>query len=1120
MNLKLFLRSYRGIEVKKCVRIMKLTWFLILALTLQVNASLWSQNTKMDVTLKNTSLLELFNYIESNSEYRFFYSNDEVDVNKKVTVLADNEVIGDILMQAFSELPYSFKELRNNMILVELKSVSTESVLSQQNSISGKVTDSSGVPLPGVTVLVVGTGSGTVTDADGKYALPNVPESAVLQFSFIGMKTQEIAVKGKSQINVSMLEESIGLEEVVAIGYGTQAKSNISSSIGNFKPSEMTSRQSTGVEGLLQGRVAGVVISSSSGIPGSRSRVNIRGAGSLSASNEPLYVIDGVPINSASSADLGNYGQSMNIMDILNPEDIESINVLKDASSAAIYGSRATNGVIIITTKSGKQGKTRVSVNASTGMQWLPRTDKLQMADSKTYLEVINEAIDNWNIQKGTNETPRIDNPYPGKADTDWLDLILRNAKVQNVFLSVTGGNESSNYYISGNIKHQEGVFKGNAVDRYNLKLKQDRKISNRFTLGTNVTLGYSQNNRVPTGYNIGSNLIPRALEQRTWDSPIKPDGNWYRGGVELLNHNPVQILNEEDVYLNNFKTIASVYGLFKITEALSFKSTLGADIGYTEEHIYYTSQHPYGNSVGRLVDGRRWLTSYLTENLVTYDKMFDDLYVNVIAGHSFQHDGSSMAEQTGIGFPSSSFDVNSVAAEVQNVTTGLSAYALQSFFTRAQLNYDRKYLLSLSMRADGSSRFAPENRYGYFPSVSAGWIMSEEGFWKAKGISAKVRASYGSTGNQAGIATYAYQALAGGGYNYNNKNGLGIATAGNRNLEWEKANQTDVGVDLSFLKGALTFTADAFVKNTKNLLYSRPTAATTGFTTYMSNIGSMQNKGIEFTAGYNFNRGGFSYETDFNISFVRNRLTSLLGDDVIIRPDATHILKVGEEVGSFYMVKQIGIYQSDDEIPEKIYAEGVRAGDVKYEDVNDDGYIDRENDSQIVGSANPKFTAGWNHSLKYRSFDLSFFFNSSYGNKVYQLWTGGYRLGNGYWPMLQDEADKRWTGPGTSNSVPRAIYGVSWNSTKFPSTRFLHDGSYIRLRNITLGYTMPKKWVSKLNIASCRLYVQADNLFVLTKYPLLDPEVSVSLSPVTMGYDFLLPSQPTVINFGVNLKL
>ena len=399
-----------------------------------------------------------------------------------------------------------------------------------------------------------------------------------------------------------------------------------------------------------------------------------------------------------------------------------------------------------------------------------------------------------------------------------------------------------------------------------------------------------------------------------------------------------------------------------------------------------------------------------------------------------------------------------------------------------------------------------------------AGWNLGEESWWKFPQTDVKLRASWGCTGNQGGIGSYAYQALAGGGYNYNGENGLGLTTAGNRDLKWEKAQQGDIGVDLSFFRGAITFTADAFIKDTKDLLYQKPTPATSGYTSQVCNIGSMRNKGLEFTLGANLGKGSFSWHSDFNISFIRNKLTALLDNNEILTTSSMHALKVGEPIGSFYMIKWKGIYQSDDEIPAKIYDQGVRAGDCIYEDVDGNDVID-ENDKQFVGSANPKFTGGFNNTFKYKGFDLSMFFTFSSGNKLYELWTGGLRMGNGTWPILKSSAESRWTGPGSTNKNPRAIYGYTWNSTKFVNTRMLHDASYIRCRTASIGYTLPKSWINRLHIDNLRIYFQADNLFVLTKWPYLDPEVNVSLSATNMGYDYLYPSQPRTFTIGVNLK-
>ena len=527
-----------------------------------------------------------------------------------------------------------------------------------------------------------------------------------------------------------------------------------------------------------------------------------------------------------------------------------------------------------------------------------------------------------------------------------------------------------------------------------------------------------------------------------------------------------------------------------------------------------------YGNSIGKLTDARKAYTSIIVDNILTYKHHAKcGLSFDVMLGHSFQKDASSTASQTGQGFPSEDFDVNSVAAEYLDVTTGLSSWALQSFLLRSTLNYRGKYLLTLSARADGSSKFAPEHRYGFFPSVSAGWKISEEDFWKDGRTDLKLRASYGTTGNQGGIGSYAYQALANGGYNYLNENGIALMTQGNRDLKWEKAHQYDIGMDLSLFSNSFKVTIDIFQKDTKDLLYNKPTSATTGFTMKTSNIGSIRNRGLEITLGGDLSYSDFRWTGDFNIAFVKNRLTSLTDDDDILTTDDYHALKVGEEVGSFYLIKMLGIYQTDEEVPETLYKEGVRAGDIRYEDVNRDGRIDTVNDSQFVGSANPLFTGGFSNTFKWRGLDLNIFLTFSYGNQLYQTWTGGLRLGNGQWPAQRSEALARWTGPGTSNTVPRAIYGMTWNSTLFKTTRYLHDASYLRCRSLSLGYSLPSGIMKKAGLESLRVYLQADNLFLISPYRYIDPEVNTSLDATRMGLDCMWTPQPRTFSLGMTLK-
>ncbi len=1087
---------------------------LLLLLCLVFSPDLRAQQALVTVNLENVPLKSVLQSVESQTDLRFSYKSDLIEKVNGVSVHMNNVPVKAVLNAVLPGHGLEYSAMGKNMIAISAARKSSTL------SVTGTVVDGEGEPVIGANVRVKGSSTGTITDVDGHFSLERVKAGKQVDVTYIGYKSASFTVKAdKANYNVTLVEDSKVMDEVVVIGYGTTTKRDVTAAMGTYKPGDINVRQALSADDLLQGRVAGVNITSASGVTGSKNRVSIRGIGSITAGNEPLYVIDGVPITNT-GGDTGAWSsQSMNGLDDFNPADIESIQVLKDAASAAIYGSRATNGVILITTKQGKKNQNaKVTIDANVSFSDMARKNKLEMADTELFLEVLNEAIDNYNVQTGASQ-PRMDNPAPGKAPTRWLDLVTRTAVSLNTNVSIAGGTDKTDYYISGSYKRNEGVIIDNSMSLYNLKTTVNTDVKKWLKVGTTVSLSYNRNNRVPTGYNIGTSIIARAAEQRPWDDPVLPNGEWAWGGQQLANNNPVQAIKEENVYQDNYRAIGNVYLQFNIAKNLTFKTTLSEDFNYKEEHIYYTKDHTYGNKVGKLIDARKSYASTLWENVLNYSyKLEQGLNMAAMLGYSIQKDVNSTASQTGIGFPSPSFDVNSVAAEFDDVTTGKSAFLLQSYFGRLSFNYKDRYMLTGTLRTDGSSKFYHEHRYGWFPSVSAGWNMGEESWWKYPSTDVKIRASWGCTGNQGGIGSYAYQALASGGYNYNGVNGLGLNTAGNRNLKWEKAQQGDIGVDLSFFNYALTFSADAFIKDTKDLLYSKPTPATSGYTTQLCNIGSMRNRGIEFTIGGNARIGDFSWHGDFNISFIRNKLTALLDDNDILTTDSMHALKVGQPLGSFYMIKWLGIYQRDEDVPESFYKEGVRAGDCIYDDVDGNGVIDND-DKQFVGDANPNFSGGFNNTFKWRGIDLSIFFTFSQGNKVYELWTGGLRMGNGTWPMTKAAALARWTGEGTTNETPRAIYGYTWNSTKYVNTRNLHDASYIRCRTASIGYTFPKQWMKAIHVDNMRVYFQADNLFVITKWPFLDPEVNVSLNATQMGYDFLYLGQPRTFTVGANIK-
>lgn len=1114
--------------VNKTTRIMKICLILLLISFHAGASTVNSPIVNVSLSMKNVTVKDVIKSVRQQTGFEFSYDIKLLSTKiESVNIDAKDTHISDVLAQVFHKTGIAF-QIKENRVFLFVKKADNSSlnnlIPAQQDKIKvkGKVVNESNMSIVGANIVLKGTFKGVISNLKGEFEIEVNSLKDTLEVSFLGYNSQILPINNQAYINVTLSEDIEAISEIVVIGYGTQRKTDITAAVGSVQPGETNTRPVLSPDQLIQGRISGVVVSQGSGVPGSSSRVSIRGVGSLSASTEPLYVIDGIPVTNT-SADMGSFGTGISTLAMLNPDDIKSIDVLKDAASASIYGSRATNGVILITTKKGETGQAKITANISSGISRFARLDKIKMADSDLYIEVINEAKDNFNIQNGympgsSGYQKHINNPYYGISDVDWMELVTRNALSYKANVSVSGGNDKTKYYISGNYTNQEGVFMDNSLQKYGLKLNLSSNIVNRLTIGTNANIGYSHNNRIPSGTSLGTNIIPRVLEQRPFDRPFKPDGTYYKGNTsEMLNHNPIQGIKEEDVYLKNYRMLGDIFAKIDITEFLSFKTSYGADVLYTEDYVYFKKNHMYSSGVGKLFEGKRLNTNTIVENIASYKHRFGFLMFDYLLGHSFQETMTSVSNIQSFGFASESLDVASAAAEIQDASSNLYGVSMQSFYTRALLNWRNRYLLNLSVRTDGSSRFAPEHRYGWFPSASFAWNISQEPFWKIKKTGLKLRISSGTTGNQEGIGAYAYQELLAAGYNYMENPGISISSQANPDLTWEKAHQYDAGFDLRLLDGKITLTADYFVKKTANLLYRKPVYATSGFTSVMSNIGSMHNEGYEAAVKTNFKFLNLKWECDLNVAVIRNELTSLI-DDQPIMIGSYHVLKVGEEVGSFYLYKQLGVYQTDEEVPASLYESGVRAGDVIYDDVDGNGIINAD-DRQIVGSANPKFTGGFNNTFRYKGFDLSLFFTFSYGNKVYSAWTGGYRLGHGLWPMLESEALKRWTGPGTSNTTPRAMWGHAYNSTSFASTRFLMDGSFIRFRSLVLGYTIPQKWSSAFKVKRLRVYFQADNLYLFTKYPLLDPEVSTSLSSTTFGQDFMLSPQPQSINFGANIN-
>ena len=1108
----------RKTQCTQILRIMRLTVFFLLFIVFETYAALdgYAQNQKVTMSKGTATLAEVIRQIEKQTDYLFIYNEREVALSRKISVSARNGTVTNLLMDALkgTELSYT---MEGKHIILTKKQINAPSVEQQRKKVTGQVKESSGEVIVGCNVSVKGTTIGTITDINGKYSM-DVPANATLVFSFLGYKTQEYPVKSQQVVNVTLNEDSKALNEVVVVGYGTQRKALVTNAISSFKPNESNMRPVLSPSELLQGRVAGVTVSTGSGNLGSSERMSIRGSASLSASNEPLYVIDGIPILN-SNASLFDMGESLSSMAVLNLTDIESIEVLKDAASASIYGSRATNGVVVITTKSGKEGRSDIRLNVSTGVSKFANKGRIKYADSDLYVETYNDGVERYNRQNGYAVGTKgyvvpISNPFQGMPDTDWLDMITQVGHSYNVDLSFSGGSKKTKFYVGANYNYQEGIIKTNDITKMNLKAKISHEMASWLEVGANVSGNYLRNNRVP-GANIGSTIVARAVEQRPFDRPYKPNGEYYLGGTdELTRHNPLQILNEETSYIDTYRYLGTFNADFKYKK-FSLKNSVSTDIGYTYDYVYYNENHPYGAGGGRIVEYNRLVKNILLENIFNYNDKFGDFEAGLMLGHSFQKTSTRTSSIDGRGFPSPVFDTVGTASEIYNASGGISEFAMESYFGRINLSYFDRYILNVTMRSDGSSRFAPSSRYGYFPSVSLGWNISKESFWKFSQTDLKFRLSYGKTGNQDGISNYGWQPLMSGGINYGNASGMAVTSMGNDRLTWETADQYDFGFDLGFWNGKLNMIADIYLKNTNNLLYSMPLHGTTGFTSITSNIGSMRNYGVEFSVNGHLNLGKVNWTSSFNISHNKNKLTKLLGDD-LLPIGANRALKVGSELGSFYLFKMDGIYQYDGEVPQPQYDLGVRAGDVKWRDLDGNGIIN-DNDRILTGSSNPDFSGGWNNTFKYKGFQLDVFFTYMYGNDVYAEWAitaskPGYRMA-----ILEHVAEGRWTGPGSTDIYPRAINSIDNNAKN--STRFLEDGSFIRLRSLTFSYTFKEALLKKIRLKGLRLYAQGDNLLLFSKYSGWDPEVSKNMDPQYFGVDLYGVPPSRSVNFGINLS-
>ncbi|MDR0940141.1 MAG: TonB-dependent receptor [Mediterranea sp.] len=1021
-------------------------------------------------------------------------------------------------------------------------------ILAQESTLKGVVTDETDTPLIGATVRVMDTATGTVTDIDGQYTI-KVARGTTLAFSYIGYQTLQVKYTGQPTINVKMDPDSQSLEEVVVVGYGTMKRGDLTGSISSVAAKDIAGYQSGNVADALGGRLAGVQITSADGRPGAGFSINIRGVGTLTGDSSPLYIVDGFEVDGIS---------------YLSEADIESIDVLKDASAAAIYGARAANGVVLITTKAGKAGRPVVVYNGSASYRKITKT--LPLLSPYEFVKLqgeINPSYTNAYYQEGDDSRTGLPytyqslDDYVGVEAVDWQGEVFNPTWSQNHNLSITGGTETSKYAASFNRYVENGIFTNSGFDKTYGKFRLDQTVNKKVSF--NVTVNYSMTNRQGVGTSADSgrfNMLAIILSARPTGGLrysnedlllMAIDPVMLEDGTSLAQVNP--ILQAESVTNNRRSELWSANGAinWKISKRLTFKTTgtfnttnYRNDVFYRNgsKEAYRNGQSPYGNSqMGRNV---RWTNN----NSLTWTQKVKKHNYNVMLGHEITYNSTEYLLGEAMGFPFDNLgnDNLGLGATPSRVNSNHYEKKLLSFFARGNYNYADRYLVTATIRADGSTVFSNRNKWGYFPSFSAAWRVSQEPFMKNVGwlSNLKLRLGWGTVGNDR-ISNYLSMDLYTSG-----KYGVGTTTTTvltpkqlrNANLKWEGSTSTNIGIDLGFFDGRLNATADFFVKDTKDLLLLQSLPQLTGFESQMQNIGKIRNKGIELSLNStNVRSGGFLWQTNFNISFVKNTLERLASgvesmyartgfDSNVTSYD--YMATIGQSLGLIYGYQFDGVYQSSDfnttpdgqltlkpGITNNARYGTLKPGVVKYKDIDGDGVITTA-DRTVIGNALPKWYGGFSNTFSYKGVDLSVMFQFSYGNDVYnatRLYATQSRSGRRN--MLAEVAD-RWSPTNASNLVP-AQDGYITNDIY---SRFVEDGSFLRLKNVTLGYTFPHKWTRRFHVSRLRLYASGQNLFCLNGYSGYDPEVnSASGSPMTPGLDWGAYPKSRVFTVGLDLQ-
>jgi TonB-linked SusC/RagA family outer membrane protein len=1105
----------------KVILLMKAVFFLILVTCMQVSANVYSQQ-KFTLSIKQTDVSSILTKIQKQSDYRFFYNYASLKKLGKVDLDVQNATIEQVLGALIdNKLPYKMTD--GHVVII-----STPEDGNIQLIVKGKVVDNKGEPLIGVNIRLQGTNLGTTTDINGNFVI-NAPDKGVLEISYIGYEKKIVTINGDQPLAITLTALPSALTEVVVVGYGTSKKIDVTGAVASVKGADIQNLPVASAAQALDGRASGVNIVRNDGSPGAAPSIRIRGTGTINDAN-PLIVIDGVPTSNPDA------------LSDINPNDIASVDILKDASSSAIYGTRAANGVVLVTTKRGTYNqKLATSVNFYNGF-----------SNTTKYIDVLT-APDLYKLKREryTNDGATIGAPwndtYYATQRTDWQRAIMGTGHVTNGDVSINGGNEQSNYYFSSAIYNEDGIIDKSNFKRYSTRINSEHKITSWLKLGENIQLSYGNQN----GFNNNDSqtgLIFSALRFNPAIPLVNPDGTYGTSkafGNQLGDINsPYATIQETDKYTKKYRALANAFAEITFLKELklrvnyAFDGSLIRNYNFNLADVNQARQNP----TSTLTQSEEEVSSQLLESFLTYDKVFGKSHVTFTGGYSYQNFND-------FGFNASRVGYNDTSIDQRVLNTGNLQYnsnilvqptSLQSGFARLFYDFDSRFLATLTFRADGSSKFLPGKQWGYFPAFSVGWRLSNEEF--IKNISwisnLKLTGGYGELGNQ-NVRPYQYLSLITIGSTYENNgytfggtgvSGAAVATVANQDITWERAAMTNITLDAGFLNNQLNTTITWFNKNTKDMLIHPSLVSTYGSVAIPDqNIGTMNNKGIEVDINY---QGGnkLKYSFGANASFIKNKVTQLNGVGTYIpstfygrsNQEISRTYQ-GQPIASFYGWKTNGLYQTQADIdadpglkndPNKA---NIRPGDVRFRDLNGDGVIDGS-DRTALGSPNPNVTAGLQGSLSYKGFDLALNFTGVFGVSLYNA-DRMQGLDPTYPFNLYAEDLKRWTGPGTSNSIPRLSLDPTNNNYR-TSDLFVESGNYVSLKNATLGYNLPVSWTKKAALKGVRLYASGQNLFYITKYKGYTPELGYTNGNLQRGVDVAQYPSVRTITFGLTVKL